>query len=1356
MVDAIIEGAGQPGEPRPEPVLGANRNRVGGGRILPRRHELVNVTCLCLWPRDPISIQTIWERLKIVLPNDLFGKVRKILRVVQRHDQRLRFDLYVTRGTEIVILDRLMTFRHYHSWWVKLHEHYFDRRALRGIQGPVVRMDPDRPMANYRYVKLATWNISSISGKRDEVGYYLDKSQVSILALQETLRTADKYSLCLGGYQIFESLADKFSLEGKRGLALCIRSSLPAYELGHQSPYYVAVECLIGFDSAYIVNIYIPSAGKPTRRVALKDIKRCLTRIFASNPVAKVIVLGDWNTRLEKISPLLAKWRLPLQLLPCRGNPATFKRGNIWSAIDHFVVSSAIYNFVKPSKVNRNWDQSDHWPLECTLRTEHFALPQQVNQNAERPRLDLSKLSEKQDSIISHNLWETLADSEDTDSLSDLAQRFENVAWTVAEETGCRREIRLDIINRPSYRLSKPAKTALARRLRAYKKWVSAITRHDPPGICDHYKAAYLHLNTAARRIKRECSRVSWAKYIARGAQEVSHANMKSFWVWIKQITHRGKSSSLQTPPLRALDGSGLVFAPQAKLNQWFQYYNRLLSDHTGHSQSPNYWLRKLPGPAAPPIEALNQDLTWGEINRVLRKLKNGKSPGRDGLPSEFLKLAYEPNLDASYDGPPTSPFGVAIFHLLTLMWDRGEIPDAWNEAHFVSIFKKGDPTVMENYRGISLLVCIVKLLTIIILTRLQSTLESSGWYCAEQAGFRTFEECLGHCCALFEILKRRLIKGKKTFVVFIDFKKAYDMVPIAAVLRKLELLGVSGKALRFFAGLYRNATLRVRTSYGLSDLMTILRGLHQGCPASPALFDIFINDFLQECRKYGVRVYGIRHDAREIGLLFADDVCLLSRNLPDIQRILRFVQKWAKLHEMEFGVPKCGIMGIGQQAHNLLTRLRDADPTCLQLDGVPVPIVDSYTYLGLKFTNNLDLDTMVAERVTKGRKVLNSLRPFLSSLEIPLAIRITAVKALLVPVLTYGGELWGMNEERTVAPQRVLSESLRLLLRMSARSSVTSSSALCLEFDVPPITASVASARARAFVKYPRLRTTIAGLFRNLPTGLRTRTWITGSGMWIRRYCPQALGEDVSPTETHNRVREIIWDRYTARNKSSNTRTYVENGFDKTKSYLKIGFKYPSLSKGFNWLCRLRIGGFWTVKRFVLIGWLPPQYATLCPFCETQGTGETTEHMLISCARWNEARARFILPGMGNQAFVWENLLGGSRLDSGLPAQALQDRWAPRDVQFQEHVDLQGNVHEGGHGPAHPEENVDQQQVMPLCAEVACFLQTIMPVRIRVLRQIGLRDPRADAAFNGMADEVPGNDRADQDLIPDDPNPPD
>jgi hypothetical protein len=217
-----------------------------------------------------------------------------------------------------------------------------------------------------------------------------------------------------------------------------------------------------------------------------------------------------------------------------------------------------------------------------------------------------------------------------------------------------------------------------------------------------------------------------------------------------------------------------------------------------------------------------------------------------------------------------------------------------------------------------------------------------------------------------------------------------------------------------------------------------------------------------------------------------------------------------------------------------------------------------------------------------------------------------------------------------------------------------------------------------------------------------------------------------------------------------------MANGYDKTQSYLKVGIKYPSLSKGFNWLCRLRIGGVWTAKRFVLIGWLPPQYATLCPFCETQGTGETTEHMLISCARWNEARARFILPGMGNQAFVWENLLGGSRLDGGLPAQALQDRWAPRNVQFHEQVDLQGNMHEDGHGQAHPEDNDDQQQAMPLCAEVACFLQTIMPVRIRVLRQIGLRDPRADAAFHGMADEVPGNDPAGQDLIPDDPNPPD
>lgn len=1352
MNDSNVEGTGQPGIPRPGSQLGDLQNQaVGANRVLPRRHELRGVIQICLWPRNPISIQSFWGRLRALLNSDIFDSIEKIVRVRQRSDGRQRFDIFVKRQSYAALYAQLADNKATQAWWVKTHEYYLERKHF-GNDWDSIADQVNKPAENFqeahpcilpqkqlRNIKLATWNIRSISGKRDEIGLYLKSSGISVLALQETLRSEDKYVLCLGGYQVFESPANSSNKEGKRGLALCISDRCPSYELGDCSPFVLGTQTLIGVERLIIINVYIPPKGNRYRREAIRDLRRVLSRSLASTPDAKVIVMGDFNIHLDDMPRFLLKIRFPLALVPCGGNPKTYHRRSQWSAIDHMVVSEALLPSVKRCKVNRSWDLSDHWPLECFLRSEHLAHPPPVPDDSP-PRLNIPKLRDAQESIANHNMWCELENYSDSDSLSDVAEKFEEVSWAISEDAGCKRDNKPNL-TRPTYRLSRLAKRAISRRLKAYKRWVYAKTHGASAEVCSQYEQQYSELKAIASAQKRTSSKISWAKFIARGAKQLTANDPKLFWVWINQVTHRGKSASLASVPIQKLNGSGLAFSPVEKLNEWFTYYTNLLADSTGHSCNSRYWTCRLPGPLAPPVDSLNVDITWGEINRALKVMKNGKAPGSDGIPTEFLKLAYEPDITADYDGPPSTLLGSTLLRILTLMWDKGHIPGRWNDAQVVSIFKKGDKTAMENYRGISLLTCVVKVLTLVIMTRLKHHLESTNWFCREQAGFRSLEECVAHSCALYEILRRRQIRNKRTYAVFIDFKKAYDLVPISALFRKLELLGVHGKALGFFQALYSNATIRVRTPYGTSPSTPIKRGLRQGCNASPLLFDIFINDIFDECRHLGVEVYGARQDATELGLLFADDVVILCPSLPRLKRVLRLLSKWASRHEMQLCVPKCGVMGIGEDAMNTLRSARDVNPEFLSISGTPVPLVEDYTYLGLKFTYLLDLDSMAQDRALKGERTLRSLQPVITSPDIPLYIRVTIVKAVLIPVLAYGGELWGMNDLRSRKPQKVLSDALRLLLRISAKSSITSTCTLSLELGIPPIHITVTAARARAYRKYPRLRTTIASLFQNKPKGLGSQTWISGSYMWLCRFCPESLQQDLSPTDAHALVKERSMSRYRATAKSKTTKTHIESNFEKTNDYLKVAPHYPSLSRGFNWLSRLRVGAFWTARRYCKIGWLPQQYLTLCPFCNSEGSGETVEHMLLSCSRWNRERSRHITRPLQGHQYIWENLLGGSKLNSGLSLRTLRQLWLPRQAEFQEVVDLQAQLGDN-----------DDPPQLPLCAQVACFLQTIVPIRQRILGNIGLNSdvPRADAA-NGMADEVDN-----LDLGPLDPDPPD
>ncbi|KAH9296514.1 hypothetical protein KI387_040102, partial [Taxus chinensis] len=137
---------------------------------------------------------------------------------------------------------------------------------------------------------------------------------------------------------------------------------------------------------------------------------------------------------------------------------------------------------------------------------------------------------------------------------------------------------------------------------------------------------------------------------------------------------------------------------------------------------------------------------------------------------------------------------------------------------------------------------------------------------------------------------KKKWAKIKKpTYVAFIDFKKAYDMVPHEALFRKLRATGVEGKALHFIQELYNGSSVRVRYDGLLSSQIPVKRGVRQGCPASPTLFNIFINDIMQDLEGLGVRVPGLTKVVA--GLLFADDLVAMVESVEEMHVVLQRIQ---------------------------------------------------------------------------------------------------------------------------------------------------------------------------------------------------------------------------------------------------------------------------------------------------------------------------------------------------------------------------------------------------------------------------------------------------------------------------------
>ena len=1327
---SLAEGGVQPGIPSTRRI--SQRLEIDwegtANNINDDEEEAQDSKRLCLWPADMISIQTCWAKVREVIHGgDLGNCILKIVEVRQTEYLK-RFDIWVNRRKWSEALTALRRAKHQHRWWVRAHKHYMER--LRGGQMGI----PQRTPGGNRKVgllKIATWNINSIASKRQELELYLLRSGVKLLALQETWRDVGQWPLCLREFQVFEALAEPktprhVNMNGNgsdrkshNGLALVVHKSMVAYEYGDPSPYMIGIRVMFGSLEWNILNIYIPPRrGGVSRKEALRDIRRRVNSIYAGDLGARLMIMGDWNMSPEHLSRLLRRWGQPLLINACSGSRNTYRGPQTWSSIDHMVVSPEAQPLTSKSKVNRTWDLSDHWPLECKIQA---ICPQGTTTMnvATRISLDKSKFEEKKEHIRSHTMWDALAVDVEAEG---MALWFETTVAEVATATDIVKEKGDAKREKPGYRLSKGAKQAISQRRKAHYKWAKG----EGPRQMGPLWMRYIHFKKKATKLIKRCAQHSWVRHLAKGAEHVCDNDLGGFWKWAKQLTHRGKSGTADYGPMFS-EADELVYDPQDKLKAWKRYYETLLGDLTGHSRNEQFWADKFPGPECLELPAINGPIVWGEVNRALAKLKSGKSPGCDGVPPEFFKLAFEPDqVLVNDDREPSSSMGRAILRVLRVLWNEGRIPDQWNEAWVVSILKKGDPKKMTNYRGISLLVVIVKILTMVVLQRISSALEERNWFIPQQAGFRVREECAGHICALYEIITRRVLAEKTCYVAFVDFEKAYDSVPIEGVLRKAFLAGVQGKCLDFLRALYANAGVRVRTGFGLSEVIKVSRGLRQGCNLSPLLFDIYINDILNGCESLGVRLIGLNNHSREAGLLFADDLVLISNTRTSLQAALELLQTWADTNEMRFGVGKCGIMGFGTGANELL----QTDPTRFRLHGAPVPIVDSYTYLGVPFQSPIDLTAMAVTRAEKGRRVLNTMRGVLGCSKIPISLRVKIVSAILIPVLTYGGELWGMLEQRCRAPQRVLSETLRVLWRLSPRNTLTSAATLGLEVGIPPIYSMACAKRARAYLKFGYLRTTIELLVRCPPIHLRRKTWVSGTKAWILRHCPLAL--TMEPEAASKKVKETVWERFNQKGGKS-LEAYRSLAMEQTRSHLRLGVRYPQLARGFHWLGRLRTRSFWTAGRFAQIKWISDEYRTKCPFCQVvNGRGEDIAHFLTECAAWNEPRDRYLSGWTDDMGATWFNLLGGSKNDCGLSLENILDLWCPKIGTFHPDVDLQIGVPNG--------DDREYAYATPGCVRVSQYLQHVTPQRIARLRPL-LEAPRADAANTGMAVLVAGGD---------------
>ena len=247
----------------------------------------------------------------------------------------------------------------------------------------------------------------------------------------------------------------------------------------------------------------------------------------------------------------------------------------------------------------------------------------------------------------------------------------------------------------------------------------------------------------------------------------------------------------------------------------------------------------------------------------------------------------------------------------------------------------------VSNYRPITLISCISKLLTKILAQSLGDLTAKEDIIWAEQNGFWSARTCSENIFILNPVLEMNKNKKLLSHVMFIDLQEAYDRVDRNILRAKLKQLNVSTKFINFLSNYYFLDNISTASSGKRTRKQYQKRGLRQGCNLSSVLFIIYMSELSRRMRATGVGVH-VESGVFINVLLFADDIILIANSPETLDQLKDIMETWCLDFRMKILIGKTKI----------ITSLEDLKCSLQDLEKMESEIVDhvsNYRYLGVQ-----------------------------------------------------------------------------------------------------------------------------------------------------------------------------------------------------------------------------------------------------------------------------------------------------------------------------------------------------------------------------------------------------------------------
>lgn len=809
------------------------------------------------------------------------------------------------------------------------------------------------------------WNARSIKNKTHELEEELKTNNIDIVAITET-HLDKKHKLKIKGYDIYRK--DRNSDGG--GSAVLIKKNIKHEEFiltGVRTEINaMCVKVYTDTTPLYFVSVYIP----PDVSLTNSDILNILA--IDNN----TFIVGDLNCRhpawncnkSNKNGRLLNHIQLqnPNIKIYAPDEPTYYPTNNRGqpSVLD-LTVTNSKKNMTHPQ--TKTILSSDHNPVYSKIIHIPTQNPKKIVYNYKNANWE----GFKKDIECDIPYDPTISSPEQIDA---LLSTLTTSIMTAAANNIPKQEI-------PTYHVDLPNNTKALIKIKNIFRKKSQKTGNK------HYRQLYNRLNNLVKTEVTKTRNNIWNDFLK--SIDPQNGNL-----W--RVTKTFMKKTEKIPPL--ITNSTYSYSSKEKANTLADYFEKVHKQNvdlgTIHNTKMTCDEVKKYLKTHPVVPDQVDIATPYEVKLIIKKLKNKKSPGPDGISPRILKQLPRKAIIL---------LTKIINHTMLLSY----FPTMWKLANLVPIKKPGKPSdITTSYRPISLLNTLSKVAEKIYLRRINDHLNSNNLLINEQFGFRAGHSTATQLARLADTITKGFNLNKHTGMVLLDIEKAFDTVWHKGLILKLIKMNFPPYLIHLINSYIQDRSFQVIINNIKSTKRKIEAGVPQGSILGPTLFCIFINDF--------PRVNNVLYS------LYADDTAIttqswrtdtiIKRLKNAAQKIIKYMERWKiKINE-------------SKSEAILFTKRRPLLTKNVNIHGTDISWAQKVKYLGLHMDKRLNFTEHCKQVSQKATASMTTLFPLLnrrSSLSV--TNKILLYKSIIRPTLLYASPVWSSTSNANYQKMQVI-----------------------------------------------------------------------------------------------------------------------------------------------------------------------------------------------------------------------------------------------------------------------------------------------------------------------------------------------